>query len=103
MIGLTEILAIQKLVDAGAVKMQYVPTDHDGNCEYKFMAWDHPRVEFVFFNDAGDWDYLAFVLVDGLIVANWELMHNTTESDWKENWRDVGKWMPDLPNYMELS
>jgi hypothetical protein len=99
MIGLTEILAIQKLVDCGAIKMAYVPTDHDGNCLYHFQAWTN--VVFVFFCDAGDWDYLHAVIVDGKIVADYDKMSDDAERWEPESWYQVGQWMPTLPYYLD--
>jgi hypothetical protein len=104
MIGVTELRAITKLVDCGAIKMGYVPTDHDGNCLYHFQAWTN--VTFVFFCDAGDWDYLHAVIVDGEIVADYDKLNPKgdipmDDEDQRDEWMALGTWMPSLPYYLD--
>jgi hypothetical protein len=101
---LKDILAIQTLVSSGHLTLQHVPTNIDGNPTYRFRvcglhtAW----LEFDFFCDAGDWDYLSAVRVDGVEVADYDKMRNLQQSDWQDSWRDVGKWMPNLPSSYSL-
>lgn len=97
----SDILAIQRCIDLGVLKLVHRKTGWDcGN--YHFDV-DGALVAFEFFNDAGDWDYLSAVYANGVQIADYKKLNNEAVHYTDEDpWYDVGRWMPTLPPSSEL-
>lgn len=98
-----DILTVLKMVDAGYLKLKYVGVqdNEDGgyDCNPRFKVEGLP-LEFVVFNDCGEWDYLDSVYEDGQLVADYEKINrswdDTAVGDEEYDWAALGNYVPNL-------